>query len=204
MGKIKKIGLSLILLVGFAFVASCYVPDDFTGDVTIDKNGNYVLDYDGILTWTPYYGQIKQGKLTGEEMEQKIAATKADLARDPNFTEIKSIGNAQFRVKYHREGKLKPSSLVSFVRRDSLIMKIQTNQEDVATFSGRWITPEKAEQLDKSGLKVQGVFKVKTNAEVISSNSEKVTNLKDGFRLFYWKVEGLSKTPPALVLRLKP
>ena len=205
MGKIKKICLSALLLAGIALASACYVPDDFTGDVTIDKNGDFIIDYSGILTWAPFYGQIKEGKLAGEEKEKKIAAAEADLARDTNFTEIESLGDAQFRVKYHREGKIKPNSLITFVRRDSFIMKIKADKTaSTATFSGRWMTPEKAEQLVKYGLKVQGIFRVRTDAEVISSNASEVIKLKNGFTLYYWKVEGFSNTPPSLVVRLNP
>ncbi len=202
MGKIKKIFLTSFLAISIAFIFACYVPDDFSGDVTIDNNGNFILDYSGILTWTPYYAQMKQGTLSGKDLQNKISSIKADLARDSNFSEIESIGNAQFKVKYHREGLIKPNSLISFVRRDSLIMKISTDKNGITTFAGRWLTPQKAKQLEEAGLKVQGVFRVKTNAEVISNNANKVTNLNDGFKLFYWNVDGLSNPPPSLVLRL--
>ena len=204
----KKVLLLLTLLVA----ASCYyTPDNFLADVIVDAQGRYSMEYNGDLVRVLYVKDLNDGKITPANVQKEIDLIKKDLARDPAFSEITSLGQGRFHVKYKRTGQLGPGMMLSFIRRDSIIFRLVTTDEKKAshyevTFQGRYLTPDKQKQLLDLGIHLKGHFRFATDAEVLESNAMKIVPNSSGFgggTIYEWDIDDFKNPTPYLMFKLK-
>lgn len=201
----------IVLILGVIILSSCYyTPDSFNADVIVDDQGRFSMVYDGDLIRVPYVKELKDGKVAPENVREKIDLIKKDLERDPAFSEIISMGQGRFKVKYKRTGVLAPNQILSFIRRDSMIFRLVTSNDEGTSyevnFKGRYLTPDKQKQLLDLGIHINGTFRFATNAEVINHNAMKVTENAKGFGggvIYEWDIKDFENPTPMLVLKLK-
>lgn len=190
-----SIGLAMLVLL-----AACYVPDNFKAEVRMGPTGDFALTFIGELTWAPLVRDIRDSKVKPEELPGRIAELEADMHRDPNFKTIDSLGNGRFRVLYEREGHLAPSQLVTFVRRNEIILQIRATPDGLVTVSGTPLKPADAETLTDLGLKIQGEFHVTTDALVKEQNASTVQPY-GRYTIYIWKIDSVFSTTPRLVMQ---
>jgi hypothetical protein len=196
----NRIAAAMIGLVGVAVLAACYVPDNFQSEVRLGPTGDFALTFIGELTWAPLVRDIRDNKIDPEQLPARIAELRGDLARDPNFKSIESLGNGRFKVLYEREGHLAASQLVTFVRRNEIILQIRATPDGLVTVSGTPLKPSDAEALTDLGLKVQGEFRVTTNALVKEQNATS-TQPFGIYTIYKWKIDSVFSNSPRLVMQ---
>ncbi|MEO5374638.1 MAG: hypothetical protein H7840_10210 [Alphaproteobacteria bacterium] len=185
-------------------LAACYLPDDFKAEIRIGADGAYGITYEGYLTWVPLYTDIRDRKLSPKEAAEKIAGIEHDLKRDSGFKEIRSLGNGQFRVRYDRQGRFTrgESEMITFVRRNALILYVKMDKNNRVTIAGNMPQGDRARDLVRLGLGVNGQLRVTTGAYVSESNAQTVG--KHGpFRTYDWQIKPTDRRAPKLVIDLK-
>ena len=182
---------------------SCYSPDEFVGEVIIDKNGNFIMTYIGDLIWVPLHREIALGKVPEDKMDEKIQNLVNDLGRDKNFIEVTPKGDARFFVKYKRMGRIVGTGQVTFVRRDSALMMVRTTADETTTFKGISMNPTKLKQFEEVDLSARGIFRVITDAPIIETNAQFIRdNDKGAGKIYEWRINGVETPTPMLSLRL--
>ncbi len=204
MGKGKKYFKNFIALLGCFLISSCYSPDKFTGEVVIDKSGRYVITYVGDLIWAPLMREINLGLVDAEKIPQKVENVKRDLEREPSFQQIVSKGDGRFGVKYKRVGRIEGSGNINFVRGNSNpIMAVRTETNEITTFSGAYLSAKRAQQARDGGIPINGVFRVITDAPVLSHNAPVVLdNDKGPGQIYEWKITDFGQVAPKLTLQI--
>ncbi len=204
MEKSKSHFKKFLILLSCFFVNGCYSPDKFTGEVVIDKNGRYVMTYIGDLIWAPLMREINLGLLDKDKIPQKIENVKKDLEREPGFLEITSKGNGRFFVKYKRVGAIDSSGNISFVRgNNNPIMAIKTGADEITKFSGAYLSPARAKQARDANIPINGIFRVITDAEVLSQNATTILkNDKGAGNIYEWQINSFDGIAPKLSLRI--
>jgi hypothetical protein len=190
---------ALLLLVGL-LLASCYVPDQFKSEVRVGANGDYAISFYGDLIWAPLFRDIARGQVPADEIEGKIAGIKQDLVRDPNFKSVESAGGGRFHVVYQREGHMQATDLVTFVRRNSIILQLHATPDGRVTLDGNSMKPHEANEAAVLGLSAQGEFRLITDAQVLGHNANKVTMFQ-GYPVYIWTIDNPFSPAPHLVLQ---
>lgn len=196
----------LIVLLAAPLLASCYVPDDFLAEIRLARNGDYALIYKGKLTWAPLWADIRDGKLSGDEIAEKEAAIMADLERDGHFSEIRPLGRGQFAVSYQRTGKFTGTRKVTFVRRSAEILSMElrtTGEVHIRTRNDSKLDLEN--QLAANGLSSRGKLRVITNTAVVLHNAQDIGQGLPGYpdyTIYDWTITASTKPMPMLIARL--
>ena len=198
MGKAKRAWL--VLAAAAALLAACYLPDKFKAEVRVGDTGDYALSFYGDLIWAPLFRDIQRGNVPADQIAGKIEEIRQDLARDPGFKSIESLGQGRFHVTYQREGHLQPVDLVTFVRRNAIILQLKASADGKVALDGAAIKPSDANEATAMGLSLQGEFRLLTNAQVLGHNATKTT-LYQGYPVYIWTIENAFSPFPHLVMQ---
>lgn len=161
-----------------------YLPASFDAELGLSRTGLYKMSFDGYIVELTLYKDIREKKID-KEAEQKKAAIIiiADFTRDTSTKSASYFGQGAFHVKWSKGGDIIRSRQVTFFRRNENMLSITYNTYNkntaIITLAGRYIRKQQAEQLQAMGLDVKGVIRIKTDAKVLSENSQKKT-VKDG------------------------
>jgi hypothetical protein len=190
-----------IVLAGLLLIlAGCYVPDKFKSEVRVGSDGSYAISFYGDLIWAPLYRDLQRGAVPADQIPVKIAEIERDLKRDPAFKKVESAGDGRFHVTYRREGRLQATDLVTFVRRNAIILQLKASPDGRVALDGSAMKPSEANEAATMGLTVEGEFRLITDAQVLSHNAGKVT-LYQGYPVYIWKIQNAFSPPPHLVMQ---
>lgn len=202
-GRLPRL-LAVLLLAALPVLSSCYVPDQFRAEIRIARNGDFSLDYKGVLTWAPLYKEIVAGRYSPAEAQEKIEMIRRDLKRDDQFTSIRSIGRGQFDVTYHRTGNFVANpGMVSFVRRNARILNIDARPDGTVTVFAETPNIDKARPLAEAGLLVRGSLRVISNMRVAGTPNATATYKEpDGeWTVYDWILDGTAPAYPEIVFQ---
>lgn len=202
--RLPRLFAVLLLCLALPALSSCYVPDQFRAEIRIAKNGDYSIDYKGVLTWMPLYMDIVAGKYTQTEAQEKIEVIRRDLKRDDQFTSIRSIGRGQFDVTYRRTGNFVATpGMVSFVRRNARILNIDARKDGSITVFAETPNMDKARPMAEAGLLVRGSLRVISNMRVVGAPNANAT-YKDPngeWTVYDWILDGTAPAYPEITFR---
>lgn len=196
----RKILAAFAAMVLLTALAACYLPNHFKSEIRLGRNGDFALSFYGEVTWAPLYREIIQGKLKPEEVAAKIEGIRSDLARDTNFKKIESLGQGRFKVVYEREGHLGVNDMVTFVRRNAIILMLVSKPDGTIKISGNTLKPSDAQMATSAGIDIQGEFRVITDGLVKENNATKITSF-NGYQVYIWTIENAFSPGPRLVMQ---
>jgi hypothetical protein len=189
-----------VLAIAGVILAACYLPTAFKSEVRVGSTGDYSISFYGDLIWAPLYRDIQRGTVPADEIPKKIEEIRQDLVRDPAFKTVESMGQGRFHVTYQREGHLAPTDLVTFVRRNAIIIQLHATPDGRVSLDGAAIKPTDANEATAMGLSLQGEFRLITDAQVLSHNANKTT-LYQGYPVYIWTIENAFSPAPHLVMQ---
>ena len=196
----RKILGAFAAMVLLTALAACYLPNHFKSEIRLGRNGDFALSFYGEVTWAPLYREIIQGKLKPEEAAAKIEDIRTDLARDKNFSKIESLGQGRFKVVYERQGHLGDNDMVTFVRRNAIILMLVSKPDGTIKISGNTLKPSDAQMATSAGIDIQGEFRVVTDGLVKENNATKITSF-NGYQVYIWTIENAFSPGPRLVMQ---
>jgi hypothetical protein len=196
----RKILGAFAAMVLLTALAACYLPNHFKSEIRLGRNGDFALSFYGEVTWAPLYREIIQGKLKPEEAAAKIEDIRTDLARDKNFSKIESLGQGRFKVVYERQGHLGDNDMVTFVRRNAIILMLVSKPDGTIKISGNTLKPSDAQMATNAGIDIQGEFRVVTDGLVKENNATRITSF-NGYQVYIWTIENAFSPGPRLVMQ---
>jgi hypothetical protein len=171
-------------LVAIALLSSCYLPGSFDAEIELSRTGLYKMTFDGYIVDVQLYDDLRQGKLSQKEQDEKIANVIADFKRDGDTKEVSYFGQGAFKVVWQTNGDITRTKQVTFFRRNENMLSILYDEkEDTISLAGKYVKKQDAERILQMGLNVQGVLRIKTDARIIAHNAQRVT--KDGLTTIY-------------------
>jgi hypothetical protein len=186
------------ILVGA--LAACYLPNNFRSEIRMGRTGDFALSFYGELVWAPLYRDIQNGKFTSEQLPKEIELIRQDLVRDPGFKVVESLGQGRFKVEYERQGRLKPSDEVTFVRRNAIILLMKATPDGRVTINGAGIKPSDAKTITDMGLAMKGQFDIITDGLVKETNATRVEPFQQ-YQRYVWVVDGPFSPPAHFVMQ---
>ena len=196
---------SIALLAAAGLAAGCYLPTDFAADLRLERNGNYAFRYVGDLTDLSMLQRMASGDLVGDDIAERAQFGRKDLARDKGFggiDKIEYLGKAKFKVKFERRGNIRREKTFDFVRFNSRFLGLKRLKDDTVVVFGGRPNPRALEQLEKAGLKANGVLRVWTNAQIKDHNAQDIKPA-GGLRIYIWTIKSLKQKPPRLKFDLQ-
>lgn len=195
-----------IVVLTFAVVAltSCYLPASFDAEMEISRTGLYRISFDGYIVDMNIYQGLSSKKLTegSEELKVKTDRIVADFKRDKSTQSVSYYKQGAFKVKWSKGGDIiKVRQSIFFRRNENMFSVTYDKKKATITLKGKYITKQNASRLEKMGLSLQGVVRIKTDAKVITHNAQKVWN-EGAIKYYGWRLESLRDKPPLLIVSL--
>ncbi|MTJ80718.1 MAG: hypothetical protein F8N37_06850 [Telmatospirillum sp.] len=187
-------------LLGLAALAACYVPDNFKSEIRLGATGDYAVSFYGDLVWAPLFRDIQENRLSPQDADKKVSEIEQDLRRDSHFKAIQSLGKGRFKVAYEREGHLAATDMVTFVRRNAIIIQITAKQDGTVVVNGNTMKPTDAQEAANVGLNVQGEFRIIADGPVKEHNASDVKPF-GRYRVYIWTIQNAFSPSPHFVMQ---
>lgn len=214
------------LLLAVLLAGCLLTPGKFQSDLVLHKDGRFAFTYVGEVTVVDPMGSLENIPVAGNappspeqqaETERKAAERDAKfkamvdaISREKGVRSIRHLGDGTFALDYAIEGRLDHAFLFPF-NSDAQVavpfLMIEPRQDGVVRVkaigfvgNGGDAVPLGAAVPSPRNPKVDGVFTVRTDAEVLSHNDE------DGPAaggLYEWRIDPLRKDPPTLTARIE-
>ena len=196
-----RVRAALLLTVSIG-LSGCYLPTDFETVIQIAQDGRYVLSFKGQLTSVGLAKSLAQGKLSKEEVAERIQKVQVGLMRrDSGFRVVEYQRQGRFKVDYETVGTLDRTPFINFVDGSSKFLTVKhLKSNGTVTVEGEKMKDQYVRELYNMGLKPGGVLRIHTDAKVLEHNADIVNGRRT--REYYWEIKGFRGPPPKLVLEL--
>lgn len=189
--------LAAVLLIG---LSACYVPDNFKSEIRLGRTGDYAIGFWGDVIWAPLFRDIQRNSIPAADIPTKVAEIQHDLERDSHFKKIESLGKGRFKVDYEREGHLGDNDMVTFVRRNAIILQIVSKPDGRIIVNGHTMKPAEAQEAATLGLDVKGEFRIVTDGLVKEHNASDVKPF-GAYKVYIWTIQNTFSPPPHFVMQ---
>ncbi len=189
-----------LLLVSLLLLAGCYVPAAFEADLNVDRSGQFAFRYKGNLLAVNKLRKISTGEVTSKDEKEESEVYKRDLARDSGFKKISYLEKGFYRVEFDRKGDIGKEKTFSFVRSNALFLALKRREDGLIEVYGSRPPETLANALIERGFDVKGVFRVWTNAKVLSHNARQ-SREDSSPKVYQWSIQSMRDTPPSLILQ---
>lgn len=146
--------------------------------------------------------KLSFGEVTKENLAENAAIYERDLARDSGFKKIKHLEGAMYGVEFDRQGDIVKERTFSFVRSNALFLGVKRRKDGLIEVFGSRPPKNLVDALIDYGFDVRGVFRVWTNAKVVSHNAQQ-SREEGSPKVYQWRIQSMRDTPPSLILELK-
>lgn len=221
----------LILLAALA-LGACYLPNKFELTMQIAPDGRYAVTYDGTLTQLQFLQRIGSGDLVGGEIDEYVGIYEDEMRRNSGFKEVTYLGNAEYQVKFEKQGSLAREKQFSFPSRRGVILGLRrwtaaSAADYIARFEatghpalpalaaagfqrephimeifGDRLPAKMRRDLISNGFWVRGTIRIWTSAKVGYHNADQV--VEGDPALFVWEIDDLNDPAPQIIMAWTP
>lgn len=181
-------------------LSSCYIPDNFHGELRLSRFGDWAMSYEGDLIYAPILHDYAEGKITQENEDERNQNIYKDLVRDPAIKDLKRAGKGRFHVKYERMGRLGKVQLSALIRRDARLLALKSAEDGTIAIAGNGVKPGDAQRMTELGINMRGEFRITTDGNVLRHNATEVRPF-GAYKVYIWKIENAFSPPPMLVMQ---
>jgi len=190
----------LIVLCLPLMLASCYLPEAFTIDLSMERNGDYRLSYRGLLVQPMITEGLLDKSLDAEGEKERVAKVLADLKRDSAVRQLTYTGRGVFNIVYEKRGNIMREKSFVFVRRQSRILEMFFHSErNTVEIRGGFVPDQYQDRLTALGYQMTGKIEVRTTAGVRSHNAAEFREINGQNRL-RWEIQSIIDPVPNVIL----
>lgn len=208
--------LSLPLLL-----ASCLLaPGKFTSRLVVNADRSFTFAYQGeVHALDPETSLRSEGEAKSAPDAAKKAETEAKhkaiaeaLSKEAGYRSVRYLGGGKFLIDYQVAGTLSHHLVFPFnIDAEAIVpfVAVELRANGTVRVKAPGFANEKKDQMgpmsggDTSGDKLDGVFVLDTDAEIVSQNNEDGPVAAGGRRTISWTVTPLTRDAPSAVLRLR-
>lgn len=190
----------LVVLVLPMLLASCYLPEAFTIDLSMERNGDYRLSYRGLLVQPNLTQGLLDNSVGPEEEQERVEKVLADLKRDSSVRQLTYAGRGVFNLVYEKRGNIMREKSFVFVRRQSRILEMFFHKDrNIVEIRGGFVPDQYQDRLTALGYQMTGNIEVRTTAGVRSHNAAEFREISGQNRL-RWEIKSITDPVPNVIL----
>lgn len=191
--------LLMVLLVPI-LLTSCYLPQDFTIDLSMERNGDYRLSYRGLLVQPNIAQGLLDATLDEDAEEDKVAKVIADLKRDSSVRQLTYAGKGVFNIVYEKRGNIIREKSFVFVRRQSRILEMFFHKDrNTVEIRGGFVPDQYQDRLTALGYEMTGKIEFRTTAGIRSHNAAEFREINGQNRL-RWEIRSITDPVPNVIV----
>jgi len=187
--------LMLVLFLPLV-LASCYLPESFNIDISMERNGDYRLSYRGLLVQPNITQGLLDNSLDEAGEKEKVAKVLADLKRDSGVRQLTYNGRGVFNMVYERRGNIIREKSFVFVRRQSRILEMFFHKDrNTVEIRGGFVPDQYQDRLNALGYQMTGKIEFRTTAGIRSHNAAEFKEVGGQNRL-RWEIRSITAPVP--------
>ncbi|MFV1849906.1 MAG: hypothetical protein ACMZ66_04240 [Thalassospira sp.] len=191
--------LLMVLLVP-VLLTSCYLPQDFTIDLSMERNGDYRLSYRGLLMQPNITQGLLEATLDADAEKEKVAKVIYDLKRDSSVRQLTYAGKGVFNIVYEKRGNIIREKSFVFVRRQSRILEMFFHSErNTVEIRGGFVPDQYQDRLTALGYQMTGKIEFRTTAGIRSHNAAEFREISGQNRL-RWEIRSITDPVPNVIV----
>jgi len=199
-GAVRRIKRLLIVLLTPILLTSCYLPEAFTIDLSMERNGDYRLSYRGLLVQPNITQGLLDGSLDAAGEKERVAIVLADLKRDSGIKQLSYQSRGVFNLVYEKRGNIMREKSFVFVRRHSRILEMFFHKDrNTVEIRGGFVPDQYQERLDALGYQMTGKIEFRTTAGIRSHNAAEFKEIGGQNRL-RWEIKSISDPVPNVII----
>jgi hypothetical protein len=215
MGALFRFALALAAPL---LLAGCLLtPGKFTSKLVLNADRGFTYSYVGeVYALDPNSSMsADKEKPTADkkaEAEARNRAIAEALAKEAGYRSVRSLGDGKFSIDYQASGTLTHNFIYPFNLDAQAIVPfiaVELRANGTARIKAPGFANESKDQMaGMSGVpdssdKLDGVFVLETDAEIVSQNNEDGPQAVGARKTISWKVRALTRDAPTAVLRLR-
>ena len=190
----------LVVLCVPLMLTGCYLPEAFTIDISMQRNGDYRMSYRGMLVQPNITEGLLNNSLDPEAEQEKVAKVLADLKRDSSVRQLTYNGRGMFNIVYEKHGNIMREKSFVFVRRQSRILEMFFHSErNTVEIRGGFVPDQYQDRLTALGYQMTGKIELRTTAGVRSHNAAEFREVSGQNRL-RWEIKLITDPVPNVIL----
>jgi hypothetical protein len=187
---------SLIVMIICLCLASCFLPENFTATLTIDKTEHFSFIYDGTIAFGPALAEISQRGALSPEAEKQMKDGESSLRQSAGCQRLNYIGAGRFKIHFESSGSVGNETPV-FVD----VITLRRNDKGQILMNDPTWSADAFQQLRQVGLKLDGRLTVTTELPVVQQNSDQGVKQNGTVSSYNWHLTLEQREPPLLVLQ---
>lgn len=204
-------------------LAGCLLtPGKFTSRLVVNADRSFTFGYLGEVYATDPESSMRDANADKDakasaakktETEAKNRAIADALTKEAGYRSVRYLGDGKFLIDYQISGTLSHNLVFPFNLDAQAIVPfvaVELRANGTVRVKAPGFANEAKDQLgpmggmsESAGGKLDGVFTVETNAEIVSQNNEDGPVAMGARRTIEWKVSPLTRDAPTAVLRLR-
>ena len=181
-------------------LVSCYLPEAFTIDLSMERNGDYRFSYRGLLVQPNLAEGLLNNSLDAEAEKEKVAKVMADLKRDSSVRQLTYTGRGVFDIVYEKRGNIMREKSFVFVRRQSRILEMFFHSgRNTVEIRGGFVPDQYQERLTAMGYQMTGKIELRTTAGIRSHNAAEFREINGQNRL-RWEINSITDPVPNVII----
>ncbi|KZB60945.1 hypothetical protein AUQ42_04045 [Thalassospira sp. MCCC 1A02491] len=181
-------------------LASCYLPESFNIDISMERNGDYRLSYRGLLVQPNITQGLLDNSLDEAGEKEKVAKVLADLKRDSGVRQLTYNGRGVFNMVYERRGNIIREKSFVFVRRQSRILEMFFHKDrNTVEIRGGFVPDQYQDRLNALGYQMTGKIEFRTTAGIRSHNAAEFKEVGGQNRL-RWEIRSITDPVPNVIV----
>ncbi|WP_181850170.1 hypothetical protein [Thalassospira profundimaris] len=191
--------LVLVLCVPL-ILTSCYLPEAFNIDLSMERNGDYRLSYQGMLVQPTITQGLLEQSLDPAGEKEKVDKVLADLRRDSGVKQLTYSGRGAFNIVYERRGNIIREKSFVFVRRQSRILEMFFHKDrNTVEIRGGFVPDQYQDRLSALGYQMTGKIEFRTTAGIRSHNAAEFKEVGGQNRL-RWEIKSITDPVPNVIV----
>lgn len=219
MGAFRRIALSLA--APLLLTACLLTPGKFTSKLVLNADRSFTYSYIGEVyavdqSMTPTGSDEKPAEAAKKkaEAETKNRAIADALSKEAGYRSVKYLGDGKFTIDYQVSGHLTHAFIYPFNLDAQAIVPfvaVELRANGTVRVKAPGFANEAKDQAgpmggvggDGGSDKLDGIFILDTDAEIVSQNNEEGPQAAGARKTISWKVSPLTRDAPTAVLRLR-
>lgn len=199
-GRQTRLRGALIAFMMPLALVGCYLPEAFTVDVSLERNGDYHMTYRGLLVQPTLTEGLLDGSLDSEGEQEKVDMVLADLKRDSAVQELSYQGRGVFNLVYEKRGNIMREKSFVFVRRHSRILEMFFHKDrNTVEIRGGFVPDQYQDRLTALGYQMTGKIEFRTSAGIRSHNAGEFREV-DGQNRLRWEIRSITDPVPNVIV----
>jgi hypothetical protein len=176
--------LFTVVMTTMVLLTGCPILDDFHVQISIQDDGSYVFEYDGLIIDSVTKEVIASGDVLSEKDEDYVLSEYKDIFDAPGYKDTRYLGDGEFRVRYQKS--MAPGESFSFIGGEFVYFRVEPTDSRVR-FVMHEVPEDLQEQLQAVGIRISGRVSISSQLPTVRHDADIIRSDNEDEKTLVWE-----------------